>query len=351
MKKTNTNNFVCVILAAGKGKRMKSKLAKVLHPICGKSMLFYVIKLARSLHPEKIAIIVGRQKEKVIKEFHSPDIAFVEQTKLLGTGDAVKRTKKLFSNFKGNILILAGDTPLLQTETIKKMMHTHTKNHADVTLLSTVLDNPTGYGRIVRENGNVHSIVEEKDANKKQKLIKEVNAGVYIFKKEKLFYFLKKIKTDNKQQEYYLTDVIKLIRKSGGNVQALKASDWRETIGVNDRRALAVASEMIQKTIKNELMVNGVTFISPEASYVDYDVSIGKDTVIEPFVIIKGKTKIKDNCHISSFNTICDSAIGNNVMINSYCFIRSTRISNNSIIPAFTILGNEEKNKKNKENK
>ena len=228
------------------------------------------------------------------------------------------------------------------------MMQIHLKSRADVTLLSTILENPYGYGRIIRKDNNITGIVEEKDANKKQKLIKEVNAGVYIFNKKKLFYFLGKVKTDNKQKEYYLTDIVKLISETGGNIQVFTTKDWQETIGINNRRTLAIASKLIQEKRKNELMLNGVTFISPEVSYVDYDVSIGKDTVIEPFVIIKGKTKIKGNCRINSFSTICNSIIGNNVTINSYCSIKSTRISDNSIIPAFTILGNEEKNKENK---
>lgn len=338
-------SFACVILAAGKGKRMKSNLTKVLHPICGKVMLFYIMDVIRQLDIEKTVVVVGRQREKVTDKFKDWKVTFVNQTELLGTGDAVLRTEKELSDIEADVLVVAGDTPLLRKETIEKMMLMHSQTDSDITLLSTFLDEPTGYGRIIRDGDRIIGIVEERDATDSQKEIKEINAGVYIFNREKLFRYLKEIEPDNVQKEYYLTDVVKMIGEDSGNINVITTDDWRETIGINDRWTLSLVSDIMQKRIMEEMAREGVTFIAPKTTYIEYGIKIGKDTVIEPFVSIKGEIKIGKGCHISSHAKIVDSNVGDNVIIKENCLIEKTDISENSIIKPFSIVRNDEEKK------
>lgn len=335
-------NFACVILAAGKGKRMKSDLTKVLHPICGKVMLFYVMDVVRRLDVEKTVVVVGRQREKVKDRFRDWKVTFVTQTELLGTGDAVLRTEKELDDIEVDILVVAGDTPLLRKETIDRMMVLHSESDSDITLLSTFLDEPGGYGRIVRDGDKIVGIVEEKDATDSQKEIKEINAGVYIFNRDKLFRYLKEIEPDNVQKEYYLTDIVKLIGKDGGSVRVLTTDDWRETIGINDRWTMALVNGIMENRMMEEMAREGVTIVSPQTTYIEYGVEIGKDTVIEPFVSVKGRSIIGKGCNISSHTSIVDSTVGNNVLIKESCLIEKTHISENSVIKPFSMVRNEE---------
>jgi UDP-N-acetylglucosamine diphosphorylase/glucosamine-1-phosphate N-acetyltransferase len=240
-------HFAVVILAAGKGKRMKSDLAKVLHPLCGKPMLFYVLKLARELGPSKTVVVVGKQKEKVMKAFSEWDVVFAEQPELLGTGDAVMKAEKYLEGVDADVLVLAGDTPLLKRDTITRMLKAHREQGADITLLSAVVQDPFGYGRIIRSGERVIGIVEEKDATEQEKAIQEINAGVYLFSKRKLFQYLRQVEPDNKQHEYYLTDVVRLVQETNGNVQAIKAETAEETVGINDRQTLARVEEIMRE--------------------------------------------------------------------------------------------------------
>ncbi|MCK4575113.1 NTP transferase domain-containing protein [candidate division WOR-3 bacterium] len=340
--------FVCVILAAGKGKRMKSRLAKVLHPVCGKPMLFYMLELSKKLKIAKTIVVVGTQKEKVIEEFGRWDVSFVNQDRLLGTGDAVLRTKSALIDIKADVIVLVADTPLLKEITIKKMMRMHSENNSDITLLTTLIENPTGYGRIIRDGDRIVGIVEEKDATRREKTIKEINAGVYIFNKEKLFHYLRKIQPDNIQKEYYLTDVIRLIQKENGVINTLKIDDWREVIGINDRNILSRVSKVIEERLMEGLMKNGVTIVSPESTVINYGVKIGKDTIIHPFVSITGETVIGASCRIYSHSSIHKSIIGNNVVIKENCLVSSANIAGGVTIPAYSILGDEKKNIKKK---
>lgn len=228
-----------VVLAAGKGKRMKSDLAKVLHRLCGKPMLFYVLKLTRELKPAKTVVVVGRQKDKVMEEFGEWNVEFVEQRELLGTGDAVMQAASALEGLDADVLVLAGDTPLLRRGTIERMLQVHQSGGADITLLSAIAEDPSGYGRIVRGGGEVKKIVEEKDATDQEKKIREINAGVYLFQKQKLFQHLRQVRPDNNQNEYYLTDVVRLIKENGGQVLVVTADTSLETVGINDRETLA----------------------------------------------------------------------------------------------------------------
>jgi len=336
--------FVCVILAAGKGKRMKSKTAKVLHPLCGKPMMYYVIKMAFRLNPVKIVVVVGRQKEKVMKEFTWRKTVFAHQDKLLGTGDAVKQTERILENVNHTILILAADTPLLTGKTVEKMLKLHSRKRADITLLTTYLDEPKGYGRIIREGKSVVRIVEEKDATRKQKQIKEINAGVYVFNKKKLFRNLKKVKPKNIQKEYYLTDVVKIIAEEDGNIQAVQTPDWKETMGVNNRWTLSRVTDIMESKIMRKFMEDGVTFDSPATTFVDYDVKIGKDTVVKPCVSITGLTTIGKNCTIHSHTAIENCIIGDNVTIGAHSLLSRFMIRPNVKLPAYS-GADEEKRK------
>jgi len=337
--------FACVILAAGKGKRMKSQNTKVLHSLCGKPMLFYVLKLSKKIKTCKTVLVVGKQRETVMDKFKEWNVSFVHQDRTLGTGDAVLRTKEILKSVHADVIVLAGDTPLLKEKTIEKMMKLHSSNHSDITLLSTFLEEPEGYGRILRKGNKVVGIVEEKDATEKERYIKEINAGVYIFNKDKLFHYLKEIKPDNIQKEYYLTDVVRLIQKEYGDIQVVTTDDWKETIGINDRWTLSQVSKIIEERIMKELMKDGVTFVSPDATSIDYGVKIGKDTVIKPFVLITGETVVGENCTIYSHSSIHNAIIGKNVEINENCLISRAHITDNTIIPAYSIIRDEKKKK------
>jgi bifunctional UDP-N-acetylglucosamine pyrophosphorylase/glucosamine-1-phosphate N-acetyltransferase len=334
-------NFACVVLAAGKGKRMRSTLTKVLHPICGKPMLFYVLKLVEKLNVLKTIVVVGRQKERVVNQFKNWNVTFVDQDKQLGTADAVMRAEGALHDLDADVLILAGDTPLLDYTTIRRMLKLHAEEKSDITLLTTELENPTGYGRILRVNGTIEGIVEEKDATEKERRIKEVNAGVYLFRKEGLFDTLKKIRPDNIQGEYYLTDVVRIIQGEKGSIHSVKADDWREVTGINDRATLSFVAELIAERIKERMMKSGVSIISPKDTVIEYGVEVGKDTVLYPFVTLEGNTSIGEGCRIHSYCSIRDSMIGNDAIIGEHSIIQSSKIPDKKEIPPYSKVRDE----------
>jgi len=338
--------FVSIILAAGKGKRMKSRTAKILHPICGKPMLSYVLELVRELKTEKTILVVGTQKEEVIREFRDWDVEFIEQEKPLGTGDAVLKAEKALKDIDSNVIVLAGDTPLLSRNTIETMMELHSDHNVDVTLLSTILEEPSGYGRILRDGKKVVGIVEEKDTSEAEKSIKEINAGVYIFNKDKLFRYLKDVKPNNIQKEYYLTDIVRLIQKERGKIEIFRTDDWKETIGINDRWILSFVSKIIEQRIMKGLMKNGVTIVCPESTYIDYGVKVEKESLLEPFVSLTGKTLIDEDSRIHSHCSIHNSVVGKNVEIGENCLLIHAHIPDNSVIPAHSIIKDEKEEKK-----
>jgi len=240
------NNFSVVILAAGKGARMKSSVQKVLHTIFGKSMISHIVEIVQSLDPDKILVVVGHQKEAVKKNLTRNGVEFVEQLKPLGTGDAVKQTEKILKNYQGDILILCGDTPLLQAKTLKSLLKLHRRKQTAVTILTARLKNPFGYGRIKRNNtGEVEAIVEETDARPEERRIKEINSGVYLFSAPKLFRSLSLVKPDNVKGEYYLTDAIRILRDSGERIAACLAKEPEEALGVNTPADLEIAQQIL----------------------------------------------------------------------------------------------------------
>ena len=306
-----------IVLAAGKGTRMKSKLYKVLHQVCGKSMVEYVVEAAQAIKPDKIVTIVGNGAEEV-KKVLADKSEFVLQKKQLGTGDAVLTASDELAAEKGATLVITGDTPLFTSQTFQKLFDYHQSKGNAATVLTAQAPNPYGYGRIIRDDqDNVLRIVEQKDATAAELKINEINTGVFCFDNQLLFSALKKVDNHNAQGEYYLTDVLEILRNKGQRIGAYKMPDFSESLGVNDRSALAQATKIMQKRINKKHMANGVTFIDPDTAYIDADVKIGCDTLIEGNVVIKGNTEIGNDCVVTSGSRIIDSKIANNVTVTS----------------------------------
>ncbi|RVU70355.1 MULTISPECIES: bifunctional UDP-N-acetylglucosamine diphosphorylase/glucosamine-1-phosphate N-acetyltransferase GlmU [Lactobacillus] len=322
-----------VVLAAGKGTRMKSKLYKVLHKVCGKSMVEHVVDAAQGVNPAKIVTIVGTGAGEVEKVLDGKS-EFAFQEKQLGTGDAVMTAKEALGNKEGATLVVTGDTPLFTTDTFNNLFAYHAEKGNAATVLTADAPNPFGYGRIIRDDqGNVLRIVEQKDGNPEELKVKEINTGVFCFDNQKLFEALKHVDNNNAQGEYYLTDVLEILRNQGERVGAYKMPDFSESLGVNDRIALAQATKIMQKRINEEHMRNGVSFIDPATAYIDSDVKIGNDTVIEGNVVIKGHTEIGSDCYITSGSRIVDSKIGNSVTITSSTIEEAEMDDNTDIGP------------------
>lgn len=312
-----------VVLAAGQGTRMKSKLYKVLHPVCGKPMVEHVVDQIKTLNMDKIVTIVGHGADNVQEQLGGKS-EFVKQEEQLGTAHAVLQAKDLLADKEGTTLVVCGDTPLIRSETVDALLKYHHEKRAKATILTTSLEDPTGYGRIIRDDlGIVGKIVEQKDASSEEKAVKEINSGTYCFDNAALFDALSKVTNDNAQGEFYLPDVIKILKDAEEVVAAYRMESSDESLGVNDRVALAEATKLMQKRINEKHMRNGVTLINPENTYIDVDVEIGQDTVIESGVTIKGNTVIGDDCTITSGSDIQDSVIGSGVLIRCSAVIES----------------------------
>lgn len=312
-----------IILAAGKGTRMKSKLYKVLHPVCGKPMVEHIINRVEETKPKEIITIVGHGAE-MVKEQLGDRSEYALQAEQLGTGHAVMQAAQFLEGKKGTTLVISGDTPLLTTATLNNLFEYHQGKNASATILTAQAPNPTGYGRIIRDHvGIVEKIVEQKDASPEEVRVKEINTGTYCFDNELLFDALSKLNTDNAQGEYYLTDIIEILKSEGKIVAAYQTEDFDESLGVNDRVALAQANRIMRNRINHQHMLNGVSFINPEATYIDAGVKIGAETVIEPGVYLKGQTVIGSECLITAGSEIVDSKIGDHVIVKSSCIEES----------------------------
>lgn len=317
-------NRYAIILAAGKGSRMKSSLYKVLHPVAGKPMVEHVIEQVEAINVDEIVTIVGFGAE-MVKDHLGERSKYALQTEQLGTGHAVLATADLLKDKKGTTLVICGDTPLLTSDTLDKLVKHHEETNAKATILSAIARDASGYGRIVRNDNNlVEKIVEHKDASEAELLINEFNTGTYCFDNEFLFEALTKVGNDNAQGEYYLPDVISILKEQGEIVTAFVMDSEDESMGVNDRVALAKASQLMNARINEAHMRNGVTFVDPSNTYIESDVVIGHDTLIEPGVILRGKTVIGDNCYISTNSDIKDSVLGNHVKVHSSNIKEST---------------------------
>ncbi|MFA6383807.1 MAG: NTP transferase domain-containing protein [Candidatus Omnitrophota bacterium] len=298
MKKTD---IAAIILAAGKGTRMKSDIPKVLHPVCGRPMILYVLDLVKALKTKQHVVVLGYKAADVKKVF-DPATRIVIQKRVIGTADAVKQAMPLLRGFNGTVIILYGDTPLLKKETIESLIKRHTESKAAATILTAIMDEPFGYGRILRdEYSSICGIQEEKDCDGYQKEIQEINTGIICFDKRQLEASLKKVRPNNKKKEYYLTDCIKILRDQGALIEGVVVKDPHEALGVNSRVELAQANAAVRKTINESFMKAGVTIVDPDTTLISHGTSIGADTTIYPFTVIDNFVTIGTQCKVGPF--------------------------------------------------
>jgi bifunctional UDP-N-acetylglucosamine pyrophosphorylase / glucosamine-1-phosphate N-acetyltransferase len=326
-----------LILAAGLGTRMRSNLAKVLHKLDGRPLINHVCRTATALAPRKVYAVIGHQgedvKSAVLEELDSEHAEFVWQKEQLGTGHAVNAAREFLENEDSTLLVLSGDVPMIRAETLAALVQQHRSHRgrgAACTILTVKLDDPTGYGRIVRDDhGLFDRIVEQKDATDDERKVKEINSGIYCFDTRKLFTALSSVKNENSQGEYYLTDVPALLRNEGEDVAIYHHTDSHEIEGINNRVQLADMERILNRRVIKRLMLDyGVTFVDPYNSYVSSEAQIGRDTVIFPNVSIEGTSEIGDGCTIRSGTRITNSKIGHGVEILDNCVITDSEISN-----------------------
>ena len=307
------SDLVTVILAAGKGTRMKSSLPKVLHRVGGKSMLQHVLDAASKAGAKRNIVVVGFGGEQV-KEAIGDQAEFVVQAEQLGTGHAVQQTASLLQGETGTVMVLCGDTPLLTGELLKKLYDAHKEAGAKATVLTAIMPDATGYGRIIRTaTGTVEKIVEHKDATEAERKVQEVNSGIYCFEAQDLFQALSEVTCDNAQGEYYLPDVLEILCNKGEKIWAVAADDYESTLGINSRVQLSGAEKILRRRKNIELMDSGVTIMDPDSTFIDADVTVGRDTVIYPFTWLEGTTTVGEACEIGPNTRFTDTKIGNHV--------------------------------------
>jgi len=332
------------ILAAGKGKRMSSALPKVLHPILGRPMLFYVIEAVRYLSPRRLFVVVGTGEEEVRKEFADFPLSFVTQKEQLGTAHALSILSSYLEDEEGELMVVNGDTPLLRGETLSAMLSFHRKEKNKATVLTTVLEDPTGYGRIIRNDGGGFShIVEERDATPEERRIKEVNAGVYIFSLPHPFTVIPEIKRDNEQGEYYLPDALPLLKKRGEKIGLFPAPDPKEILGVNNRIELSAATRILRERILTELALSGATIIDPLSTFIEPGVIVEPDAIIHPFVVIRGRSRIGRGSEIHPFTYLVDTVTAEEVTIYPNTVIMGAEIGRAAKIGPFSRIRPETK--------
>ncbi len=342
MKVDDNNEYVMIlIMAAGKGTRMNSNKSKLVHKIYDKELVRRVVDLAKKIGSDEIVAVVGHLREQV-QEVLGDEVKYAIQEELLGTGHAVMQAKPYLEGKKGKVVILYGDVPIIRPETLKNLISKSIKNKEYATLLTAMYENPTGYGRIIRdEGGNIKGIVEEKDADPLQKEhIKEINSGIYCFDIEELLRAIDKIKPDNAQGEYYLTDVIRIMNEEGLKTGAVIVEDNTEILGVNDRAQLELLTRVLRMRMNSYHMKKGVTIEDAQTTYIYDDVKIGKDTVIHPNTIIKSGVSIGENCEIGPNAYIREGCkIGNQVKVGNCVELKKVKIADGSKVPHLTYLG------------
>ncbi|MBP1932459.1 bifunctional UDP-N-acetylglucosamine diphosphorylase/glucosamine-1-phosphate N-acetyltransferase GlmU [Ammoniphilus resinae] len=331
------NQKFAVVLAAGQGTRMKSKLYKVLHKVCGKPMVQHIVDKLKSISVDEIAVVVGHGADAVKQQLGS-DINYAFQEQQLGTAHAVLMCKNLLKDKVGTTIVVTGDTPLIKEETLKGLMQHHLQVNAAATVLTTVLDDATGYGRIVRnQQSHVERIVEHKDATAEEREIREISTGIFCFDNQKLFAALAEVRNDNVQGEYYLPDVIEILTKQNEIISAYQTDDSEEGMGVNDRVQLSYAEQVMRRKINEGHMRNGVTLIDPATTYIEADVVIGRDSIIEPGTYLRGETVIGDDCVVGPQADLTDTTVENEVHI-QYTVVHQSTIRNAASVGPFAYV-------------
>ena len=316
---------------------MKSQTPKVLHTLLGKPVVAYVIAACQKARVDRILLVVGHRSD-LVRETFGPDYEYVEQTQQLGTGHALMMVSQTLKTFRGDLLVLAGDTPFLTGQILRKLIQHHKKTGAAATLMTAFIDPPPAYGRIVRDaSGRILRIVEEKDASAAEKKITEVNTSHYIFKTEAVFPLLSRLSAENAQGEYYLTDIIQLLVQDSNRVETLTAHDPNVLIGINSRIDLSRAAQTLQEKITQKHMQNGVTIVHPSSVYIEPDVKIGTDTVVHPFCFLTGKTSVGKRCVIGPQVKLVDAKIGDGCAV-EFSVIKRRKIENGAAIGPFASI-------------
>ena len=340
------SELVAIILAAGKGTRMRSKYPKVLHKVGGKPMLQHVIDAASAAGADKKVVIVGHEAE-LVEAMVGNQGTIALQVQQLGTGHAVMQTADTLKDFHGTALILCGDTPLLDGEELKKFCEAHQESGAAATVLTAIMDDPFGYGRIVRDaDGNVQGIVEQKDATEEQKAIKEINTGIYCMECPQMFDVLATLTNDNAQGEYYLTDVLQKLNEAGAKVGGISTADSDMVMGINSRKQLSVAEGVMRQRILDKLMDAGVTIMDPASTFIDASVKIGRDTVIYPYTWLEGTTEIGEDCEIGPNARFTNVKIGDDnhlqFIYGHDCEVKNSNVGEGTKLPHLTYIGDSD---------
>ena len=335
------NSLKVLILAAGKGTRLRSSLPKVLHALSGKVLIEYVLAAAQSLAPRKICVVVGHEADRVKTQLAQHPLEFVVQDPQLGTGHAVQMARSFWGNETGALLLLSGDVPLITSNTLSALAGHHASSDCSCTMLSTLLPNPTGYGRVLRNAaGEVERIVEQRDASPRELEIQEVNTGIYCFEMTALAQVIDELTCTNSQGEYYLTDCIELLKTKGLRVGVVVCEDPREVSGINSRTELAQAEGLLRERKLQQLMADGVTILDPQSTYVEQDVAVGEDTILYPNVFLEGRTVIGSGCVLYPNVRISASTLEDNVTVLDSCLISESRVRSGSQIGPFAHLKN-----------
>jgi len=296
-----------IIMAAGESTRMKTSTPKVLHEICGRPMLAYVLDACRNASARKIYVVVGYGADMVKARFEAQDVVWVTQRSQKGTAHAVRCCGQQLAGFDGDLFVLCGDAPLIRSSVLERLWRTRNSQGTAAALATAELEDPSGYGRIIRgPDGGITAIVEDRDCNETQRAIKEVNPSYYIFKSRILFDVLERVGDENAKGEYYLTDAVELMIADGHKVAAVMAVDPEEAVGINDRGQLSQAGRIMQRRIQRTLMASGVTFIDPSTTWVQFGAEIGPDSTIEPFTYICRAAKIGRRCHVGPFGFVAE---------------------------------------------
>lgn len=330
----------CIILAAGDGTRLNSRTPKALHQICGRPMLYHVLKVAQLVSAAPIVIVIGHQGAQIQAAVKNiPDISFAWQQDRKGTGHAAICAREAIPDFDGDLLVMAGDTPLITEATLQQLVHRHRHLEAAATLLSTHIPDPTGYGRVLRyEDNTVQGVVEHKEANRYERAITEINVGTYCFDARKLFEGLERLRPDNIQGEYYLTDVVRIFVDDQQRVEAVTTEDWQETIGVNNRVQLAEAEQVLRERIRQRHMLAGVTMVYPSSTFVDDTVVIGQDTVLGARADVLGETIVGRDCQIGQCCYLEHARVGDGCRIGAHAAVINAELPAGQTLEPYAVL-------------